>query len=147
MQPLQWPVDWSKLTPWQRVMKDAPFVGVRARVFKEIVAQMRQRTEDSSKFWNQFSPAELDVKQRISKIALEELGWPNSHFFPSDLFEIIMWDGTGELATASALDRIEREFGLMKRSDGEWQELASHTFGYVVQKIASEFAKKKPADK
>lgn len=147
MQPLKWPVDWSKLTPWQKVLVDAPFIGVRHRVFKDIITQMQQRTEDSSAFWNQFSPAELDIEQKISKIAVQELGWPNSHFLPSDPFEIIMWDGTGDLATAAALDRIEKEFGLRRRSDSEWQELASHAFGYVVQKIASERAQEKPAAK
>src|SRR5437868_6069385 len=108
MQPLKWPLDWSKLTAWQRVTKDVPFVGVRDRVFKEITAQMQQRAADSTEFWNQYSTAELDVEQRIAIIAVEELGWPNSHFLPSDPFEIIMWDGTGDLATAAALDRIEK---------------------------------------
>jgi len=145
MQPLKWPVDWTKLTSWQRVTVDAPFIGVRDRVFKEIVAQMRQRALDSSEFWSEFSSAELAVGQSISKIAMEELGWPNSHFIPCDPFEIIMWDGTGDLATAAALDRIEKEFGLRRRSDGEWQELASHAFGYVVQKLASELAQVTPA--
>jgi len=147
MQPLKWPVDWSKLTSWQRVMIDVPLIGVRDRVFKEFVAQMQQRAADSSEFWNQFSPAEMEVQQIISRIAVEELGWPNSHFLPSDPFEIIMWDGTGDIATAAALDRMEKEFGLRRRSDSEWQELASHVFGYVVQKIASERAQEKPTEK
>jgi hypothetical protein len=129
------------------MMEDMPFFGIRDRVFKEIVAQMRQRSADLSESWNRFSSAELGVEQRISKIALEELGWPNDHFLPSDPFEIIMWDGTGDLATASAIDRMERELGLRRRSDGEWQELASLTFGDVVQKIAAELDKDKQAGK
>jgi hypothetical protein len=143
MQPLKWPVDWSKLSPWQRVMKDTPLVGVRDRVYKEIVAQMEQRTADLSEFWNKFTWKELEIKQRISKILIEELGWPTSHFLPSDPFEIILWDGKGELGTVAAIDRIEKELGLIKRSEPEWKELATRTFGDVVQKIAAELAHKK----
>jgi hypothetical protein len=55
-----------------------------------------------------------------------------------------MWDGTGDLATAAALDRIEEELGLGKRSDAEWQELASHLLGEVVKKIAAELEKGNP---
>jgi hypothetical protein len=144
MQPLKWPLDWATLTPWQRVLLDAPLIGVRHRVFKDIIAQIQQRPQDTLEFWGDFSPVELDIKQKISKIAVQELRWPNSHFLPSDPFEIIMWDGTGDLATAAALDLIEKEFGLRRRSDGEWQELASHALGYVVQKIASELPQEKP---
>jgi len=124
-------------------MKDAPFVGVRNRVYKELVAQMEQRTADLSEFWNKFTWKELEIKQRISKISLEEIGWPAGHFIPSDPFQIILWGGKGDLATVAAIDRIEKELGLIKRSDREWQELAARTFGDVVQKIAAEVAQKK----
>ena len=143
MEPLRWPVDWAHLTRWQRLMMDLPILGLRARVFKKIVAQLARRAPNASDLWSRFSPDELAIKQRIVEIAVKELEWPRGYFLPSDPFEIVIWDPTGDLATEAALDRMENELGLRRRSGDEWRQLASQTFGDVVQKIAHECAQSK----
>jgi hypothetical protein len=140
IQPLKWPVDWANLTTRQRLLLDAPFIGVLDRAFKGIVVQIQQRPQECPEYWSQFSKREKAVEDAISRIAMEEIGWPNSHFIPDDPFEIIMWDGGDDLATAAALGRLEKELGLKRKSDSEWQNLASHTYGYVVQRLAEEVA-------
>ena len=142
MEPLKWLVDWSSLTPCQKVFIDMPFFGLRHRVFKDIMFQMQQRNCDCFEYWSQFSERELMIRKKLLTIISEELPWPNTNFHPSDPFGIVMWDGSGDLATAAAIDRIESEFALERKSDEEWKRLATQTFGDVIKKMALDITRK-----
>lgn len=135
---LERPLDWEGMTTWQKAFFDVPVVGLRSRTFRKFKQMVRLRTGDLAWQWESFSTAEFKTMSLMSDILAYEIGWPKSVFLPGDSFAALIWDGGDGLATTSALERIEKEFGMEKMQEQEWREWAEKTFGMVVQIISKE---------
>jgi energy-coupling factor transport system substrate-specific component len=135
--PLRWPVDWDRLSDWQKVLVDMPIVGAQARCAKAILHQLSLRNEDCLAAWSGFSPREIEFSRTISKIVQKHLGWPNDYFIPSDPFEIVIWDRHGDLAVVEVIANIEEIAGSQ-----EWSILQKKPYGEVVSMLAAEHKEK-----
>ena len=82
---------------------------------------------------------------QVSRILMEQLGWPvNTIFLPDDPADIVFWDRTGDLAGVEAIMAVEKAVG-REMGDDFWEKLPAMTFSQVVQKMKDTEAELRPA--
>ena len=135
---LSWLINWENMSATDRVLKGLPFVGPQARAYRDILKQLKQRSNSCLEEWQSFSGEERVLAETLSSIIQDVLGWPNRYFVPSDPFGILVWDVHGDLATEETLAQIERQTGVVKKTSDEWETLMQNTLGDVVKAICKE---------
>ncbi len=78
------------------------------------------------------SSEQESIAERMGRICMEEVGWPNCHFIPEDQFEAMIEWRTGDLCEVAALMAIEGEFRVEFPEDF-MSFVSNATFGSVVK--------------
>jgi hypothetical protein len=131
--PLEWPVDWNKLSFFQRVFMWNPFFGKAISIHRDISKQLDDRTKDGLSQWEKYPEETFNLSVQVSEILISSLGWPKSScFIPDDPAEIILWDQTGDLDSAEAVNAIEELVGVTM-SDEFWEKLPVTTFSELLK--------------
>jgi hypothetical protein len=131
--PLRWPECRYRPSLWQRFQRFWT-LGSDYPTWNALRKQQAKRTRDCLDAWPQ-DKAIVQVRDKLSSIIAECLGWPNPYFLPTDPCEILMWDTTPDLRIEEATILIEREFPL--REEELWDRIAAITFGEFVQRLTA----------
>ena len=135
--PLTWPDCWKKPSAIKKVLLGIPIVGPQAKTYKQICAQLEERTTDCLVNWGD-NPERQYFAAEVSRILKTNLKWPNSFFIPADPFEILCWDKEAYpidmLTIEDVIQEIETSVG--KRLPGSfWLASLSKPFGEVVDEL------------
>lgn len=109
--PLRWPAWYLDASQTQRFLADIPFLGLYARVRRQIRGEIAKRSYRTIELWG------TDIRRNrcvciVSPIVMDCLNWPNSFFVPDDLCELLFWDRSPELLSVEAIYRIEKTLDL-----------------------------------
>ncbi len=112
-----------------------PVIGTQRRIYADLIRQLTIRDSEDRAAWESCPQETRDLAGQVSRILIEQLGWPeNTIFLPDDPADIVFWDRTGDLAGAEAIMAVEKAVG-KEMSDGFWENLPAMTFSQVVQKL------------
>ncbi len=132
--PLQFSVDLTTLSRFDRFFLFNPFWGKAKHIYGDLLDQLDGRTEEDLSQWEKY-PAEIrELFNTTSPIIIECMFWPEtSIFLPDDPLEILLWAHFGDWDTENAIDFIEELLGI-KPSDEFWQNLSGDTYAQLLQK-------------
>jgi hypothetical protein len=106
----------------------------RARpVEQEIEKQLLSRPETNPALWGD-NPRRVKLGQYISKIVKQEMGWPNDHFIPEDVFEIVFWSHHDALDIDEAILNVEDHLNI-KIQENDVQRWVGKTLGELVDDL------------
>lgn len=135
VQPLKFPFDWNRLSSLQKVLLWFPLFGPQVSARRSIIRQLKRRTVNDLKMWDDFSSDEKRIARIVSGIIQNQFSYPNDLFMPNDPFEIMIWDSLGDLGTTEVVSDIEEKLALKRKDSGEWESLAREDFGTVVSML------------
>lgn len=143
--PLSWCVDWKHLKPMEQMMMWFPVIGTQRRIYVDLIRQLSIRDSEDQAAWESYPQETRDLAGKVSRILIEQFGWPeNAIFLPDDPADIVFWDRTGDLAGVEAIMAVEKAVG-KKMSDGFWENLSTMTFSQVMQKMKDTEAEQQPS--
>lgn len=101
----------------------------------DIERQLRARP-DTAAWWG-LGGQKQKLGQLLRPLLAAHFGWPNDHFLPDDLFRFVFWAHQDALDAESAIEQIEKTFGVTV-SDADLERIApSGTLGDFVDLISS----------
>lgn len=110
--PLRWPVNWHRLSAFEKFFLDLPYFGLKHRVKRVLESQVKSRScADFEKAWGGYGNL-LRIRDSVFEIVGEYMSWNCLRFLPLDPCEIIFWRPDDDLHLAEAVANIERRFGV-----------------------------------
>lgn len=135
---LKWSIDWHNLKPKEKFLMGAPFISTEKKVYKDIVRQLNERTQNDLEEWNSFPSNISNLANKISNTLMSEGIWPSSFFLPNDPADIPLggyFDFTHEwYFIPEILVIIEKDYDIHLGGDF-WEKLPGMTYAQAVQEI------------
>jgi hypothetical protein len=133
--PLKWSVDWNNLKPMDKFMMGFPLIGSQRRIFADILRQLKARPAQDFQAWDELGAEMRDAAGSVTKILIENLGWPKTAvFLPEDPADIPYCDRSDGLAGVEAIMAVERYFAV-EVPESLWINLSKITFGEIIAKL------------
>ena len=134
IKPLQWPIDWTTLSRFDRFFLFNPFWGKAKHIYGDLLDQLDDRTEEDLNQWEKY-PAEIRKLFNITfPIIIEYMEWPEaSIFLPDDPAEILFWGEVDFLDVSYALMCIEEELEIEVSDEFCWDLRC--TYAQLLQKF------------
>jgi hypothetical protein len=121
----------------QRFLWGCPFVNPADRAYKQILAQLEQRTPADLVAWEEYPTGIQDCRRMVVALVEEYLCWPEgSVFLPDDPASVVFWDYIGDMDGLSLALKIEQH---LTRSipDEFWNTQSSRTFAEALAEMVS----------
>jgi hypothetical protein len=131
LKPLSLPADWKQPSQFQRLFYEFPGFGLAHRIERHIARELKRRSKSECISAWEGDPQVLAIRDRLSAIIRDYLGWPNDNFIPADPCRLLLWTTVGLEDVEVAL-LLEDDFGLPKTVADRIWEL---TFGELVQAV------------
>lgn len=137
--PLKWCVNWDNLSFKERFLIGTPFIGTDVIAYKDIVRQLKTRTEIDLENWDRFPDKISKIALNIMKLFKTNQIWPNPIFIPEDPADItfaLYFDLTDKFDIMPAsIDIVQKEYGI--ELDAEfWEELEKLSFLQAIEIIS-----------
>jgi hypothetical protein len=102
-------------------------------IVEQVEKQLTSRPQPEPAIWGN-DPRRAQIGLFLSRIAKEEMGWPNDHFVPADPVEVVFWAHEDGLDFKMVLIRIEEELDVKIR-DAEVIGWSGKTLADVVDDL------------
>jgi hypothetical protein len=139
--PLRWCLDWNNPSPKDRFLMGCPFVGTEDRAYKDIVCQLKERTEADLAVWDAYPPEVRQLALGVASALKDQRIWPSRVFLPTDpadipfhLRETDRWD-----LLPAAFGILEKDFGIKMESEF-WDNLPGMTYGQAIEELVAKKA-------
>lgn len=102
-------------------------------IVQAVVEQLISRPKPEPSIWGN-DTRRVQIGLCLSRVAKEEMGWPNDHFVPADPVRVVFWAHEDGLDFEVALLTIEEELDV-KLNDAEVNDWFVKTLGDVVDEL------------
>ncbi len=131
--PLHFPPQWPDIRR-RSFLLGLPLLGPQAGAYRNICAQLSQRTPDCWSLWGP-DAARVQAAQFVAKTLAETVEWPDPILHPDDPLELLFWDhkscAIDDLSLVDAELTLESHFK-MSLSEQQSDALAAGTVGDYV---------------
>ena len=135
--PLQWPIDWTTLSRFDRFFLFNPFWGKAKHIYGDLLDQLDDRTEEDLSRWEKYPVEIRELFDITSPIIIEYMEWPEtSLFLPDDPADILFWGRVDFLDVSYALMCIEEELEIEVSDEFCWDLRC--TYAQLLQKFLDE---------
>ena len=133
-EPLSLPPDYFEKSLWHDIKRHLPFTWTDASLHRELRRLQVIRHPAWPRQWEDFDDRLLQLRDRVSRILIDELDWFDDAFIPQDRLEAMFHSRRGLEFAAGVLAKINDEF----KSDIEFDFITSrkHTYEDFLQKLA-----------
>ncbi len=119
--PLQWCVDWNHLTFRQRFLIDGPFWSTRDRAYRDILRQLRKRSEADLAAWDAYPADVAKLAKELAGMIQAEGIWPFACFLPDDPADIVL---AVHMDFTDKWDVLPAYYSIIKKESGAEMDVA-----------------------
>lgn len=99
---LRWPsICWSTDSTLGKLFFHLPIVGTASHFHRSINQQLRKRTPNVLNLWGDY-PSLIHLSTLCSPLIAQHFNWDNGLFIPTDPFDILFFDYTGDMVAIEA---------------------------------------------
>lgn len=109
-------------------------------IVEHIETQLARRPRPEPLSWGS-NPRRVQIGLCLSRVAKEEMGWPNDHFIPADPVNVVFWAHNDGLDFESAVMLIEAELDV-EMSEAEITGWFDKTLADVVDELLTKETQK-----
>jgi hypothetical protein len=136
VEPLKWPAALQHPTGLQRALMGFPFLGIDLRAYKGFRRQVAARPDEYLQAWSR-DDSTARAREAVVDILETEMAWGCRKFIPSDPCDILLFDPSLDMKSATAFMQIE---DLLGRAIEE-EAFKRMTLGQLVNLVAGVMTK------
>ena len=136
-EPLRLPADYFEKSLWQDFKRYLPFTWTDRSLDRELRRLQAARPSTWPDQWADYDDRSIQIRDKVSRILVDELGWFDCAFIPQDRLEALFHSHRSLDYIPQVLERINREFNSAIEPD--FITFRQHIYSDLIKILAEKF--------